>query len=512
MRIRVIVPVTNPSVEPATLEVYTAKARKDTLISVARLQKGPSSIECLYDDAAAAPQVVEIAIAAERDGVHAVIIDCMNDPALEAAREAVRIPVIGAAQSAMLMASLLAHRFSIIGTAARDEYPNERLVHRYGLTRKYASTRSVNIPVPELASDQNRLLNVLVEQSLLAIRQDGAHAIIFGCTGMKGMASRVEKRLREQGIDIIVIDPSQAALKWAELLVGLHLAHSRITYPPVVEKLLQEHRHDFLYSYREIAGKLENKSHLHVLVPVTQGHRGGDWLEEGRRAYAGYARTETRLSMTPIQAGPATIETQYDKAMAVPDMLRLIRLAEKEKATAAIIDCMSDPGLDPMREIASIPVIGPAQTCAFVAASLGHSFSILGTLSAMGHKFAIQMEEYGISSKLASVRTTGLSVQKVESDPASLIKALIREALHAVDQDGAHVLIPGCTGMIGIAAKLQHALEKRGILIPVLEPAAVSVRVAEALNDLDLSHSKITYPNPPQKEMPGYPDLEIQKG
>jgi allantoin racemase len=128
----------------------------------------------------------------------------------------------------------------------------------------------------------------------------------------------------------------------------------------------------------------------------------------------------------------------------------------------------------------------------------------------MGHKFVNQMEEYGITAKLASVRTTGLSVQEVESNPDALIQALIMEAEKAVIQDGAHILIPGCTGMIGIAEKLRQALLAIGIDVPVLEPPAVAVKMVELLCDLQLAQSKITYPTPPEKCIPGYSHLEIR--
>jgi allantoin racemase len=513
LRIRVIAPVTNQGVISPTLEVYAQKAREDTHISAVSLDKGPLSIECLYEDAVAVPEEITRAIEAERDGVDAVIIDCMNDPGLEAAREVVRIPVIGAAQSAMLMASLLAHRFSIIGTDRRDVFPNERLVRRYGLTRKYASTRSVDIPVGGLDQNDPVLLDKLVEQSTLAVNADGAHAIIFGCTGMKGMAARVEDRLRENGVNTIVIDPSLAALKWAEMLVSLKLSQSLRTYPHLTsEKLLSEHQEKIDIAHPETRGQLTSPAHIHVAVPVSQGYRPDDWLEACRRDYAAYARADTLLTLSAIETGPVTIETQYYKHMAVPEMLRLVRQAEQDQSTAVLIDCMSDPGLDPMREAASIPVLGPAHTCAWVASSLGHSFSILGTLSEMGHKFISQMNEYGTHGKLASVRTTGLSVQEVESDPDRLSEALLREGQTAVEQDGAHVLIPGCTGMIGIASELQNSLAKRGINVPVLEPPAVAVKMGEALSDLGLTHSKLTYPNPPTKKLPGFPELEIQKG
>ena len=205
MKIRVVAPVTNSALTTSTPAIYAEKARPDTEISVVNLDAGPESIECLYEDALAAPQVITRVIEAEKEGMDAVIIDCMNDPGMEAAREVVSIPVIGAAQSAMMLAAILSHKFSVIGTAARDVYLNEVLIRRYGLTEKYASTRWVDIPVLDLRENQVKLLNALVEESLLAIRQDGAHGIVFGCTGMKGMAILVEKRLKERGIETIVI-------------------------------------------------------------------------------------------------------------------------------------------------------------------------------------------------------------------------------------------------------------------------------------------------------------------
>jgi allantoin racemase len=509
MNIRVIVPVTSTTMVEATRLAYSEKARPDTVISVACLEKGPASVECFYEDALAAPQVISRAIQAERDGMDAVIIDCMNDPGMEAAREAVSIPVVGAAQSAMYFASLLAHRFSIIGTAARDVVPNEHLVRRYGLSAKYASTRWVSIPVLKLRADEEKLLSALVEEAARAVRQDGAHAIVFGCTGMRGMAAKVQERLKQQGLEVMVIDPSLAALKWAEMLADLKLAPSRRTYPRLSEAVIAAHETVGQVMDAGTPGRLQNAPNIHVLVPVTQGYRSADWLEETLRAYAAYARKGTRLQAAAIQRGSATLETRYDLAMAVPEMLRLTRKAQDAGATAVIIDCMCDPSLHAARELAAIPVIGPAQTSAFVAASLGHRFSFLASREDMEHKLVKQMEEYGIADKLASVQATGLTVQEIETNPQRLVEGLIRVADFAVREDGAHVLIPGCTGMIGIAAALQKALAERGFSIPVIEPPAAAVKLAEALSDLGLAQSKHTYPPPPKKALCGYEDLEL---
>jgi allantoin racemase len=99
-----------------------------------------------------------------------------------------------------------------------------------------ASLRAVNIPVLEMG-DTERVVKALIEQSAMAVREDGAHVIVFGCTGMAGLAEEVKKGLEEQGIfDVPVIDPAILAVKIAETLVDMGLCHSKKTYPKPPEK------------------------------------------------------------------------------------------------------------------------------------------------------------------------------------------------------------------------------------------------------------------------------------
>jgi allantoin racemase len=231
MKIRVIDPVISKSLEGTSLEELSPVARPDTDLSVVSIDKGPASIESTYEAALAAPHVVARVVEAERDGVDAVISNCMDDPGVEAAREMVSIPVIGPCETSMHIASMLGHRFSVIGVLEADDRPFHDHARKAGLEGKLASVRAVNIPVLEL-EDRSRAVTALVEQSVKAVREDGAHVIIFGCTGMAGMARDVEEGLRQQGIvDVPVIDPAKLALKVAEALADMGLSHSKRSYP-----------------------------------------------------------------------------------------------------------------------------------------------------------------------------------------------------------------------------------------------------------------------------------------
>lgn len=70
------------------------------------------------------------------------------------------------------------------------------------------------------------------------------------------------------------------------------------------------------------------------------------------------------------------------------------------------------------------------------------------------------------------------------------------------------MLILGCTGMIGAAARLQDELAAHGEHgIPVIDPIPATLQVAAALAASGLTHSRRTYPQPPAKARTGYPGL-----
>ena len=201
------------------------------VISASQITKGPGSIESEYEAAMSVPDTVARIIEAEREGADAVVIDCMGDPGLRAAREVVRIPVLGPAQTSMHVAAMLGHKFSVI-TVLRRLHPSfENAATLHGLASRMASCRSVNIPVLELESDPPYTLNCLIDEAQMAVENDGAEAIIFGCTGLLGCAAGVRDGLLKRGIDIPVIDPVPTTVSMAVAMVRSRLSHSAMTFP-----------------------------------------------------------------------------------------------------------------------------------------------------------------------------------------------------------------------------------------------------------------------------------------
>src|SRR3954464_3299342 len=99
VHVRVLVPVTASG--PRNADDLDGLVGPGINLSCAFIPEGPPSIESRFDEVFSVPWLVALAVEAERDGVDAIVIDCMGDPGLAPLREAVRIPVLGVAQTAM---------------------------------------------------------------------------------------------------------------------------------------------------------------------------------------------------------------------------------------------------------------------------------------------------------------------------------------------------------------------------------------------------------------------------
>ena len=170
---------------------------------------------------------------------------------------------------------------------------------------------------------------------------------------------------------------------------------------------------------------------IRVVTPITtEGFRTPEDA-------ASLASEGVDVSFVNIDAGPASIECDYEIMLAQPATIARIVEAERQGADAVVIDCMGDPGLSGARECVSIPVLGPMQTAMGVAAMMGHKFSVVTVLRRIVPMIETQAAIYGMTSKLASARSVDIPVLELDKDLAATQRALISEARKAVLEDGA---------------------------------------------------------------------------
>ena len=237
---------------------------------------------------------------------------------------------------------------------------------------------------------------------------------------------------------------------------------------------------------------------IHIITPVTtKGIRNLDDI-------AHLASDELTFTHSLLDRGPPSIESEFDEALAVPDTIAKAITAEKNGADAIVIDCMGDPGLKPVREVVSVPVFGPAECSMHLAAMLGHKFSVVTVLESVRPMLENLARIYGVHEKLASVRVVDIPVLELEARLGEVQRKLADCSIAAIEQDGADVIVLGCTGFLGCAAAIEQELRVVGHRVPVIDPIPVTVSIAEAVVRCGLTHSKRTYAPPRPKTVIGF--------
>lgn len=189
--------------------------------------------------------------ACESGKYNAIVLLGGGDPGYPEAREIGhrhRIPVTACAHSQMHTAGLLGNKFSIVDIAEAHNMQMYHLVLQYRMTERCASIRNVNFPLPSPSHANDRpilaerdrtlqtgtsdMLDAAVQESIAAIEEDGAEVIVLGCSAAYWLQPFLQKRLREIGWDVPVLEGFRCALSVAKTLVDLGVDASGLAYPP----------------------------------------------------------------------------------------------------------------------------------------------------------------------------------------------------------------------------------------------------------------------------------------
>lgn len=215
-----------------------------------------------------------------------------------------------------------------------------------------------------------------------------------------------------------------------------------------------------------------------------------------------YALSSTEVSVVSAASGPKSIEGIYDEALSVQGTLQVF--LDREKAfDGFVVACYSDPlAVYAMREISTKPVLGIAEASVYLACLLGSTFSIVTTNDRWKPLLLEAVRKYGVESRCASVRTTGLRVLDLEGGgEEDVATAIERTAQAAVTEDGAEVICLGCAGMSGLDKILETKLG-----VPVLDGFVCALKLLELFDQYGLKHSKrLTFGTPLPKELAGLP-------
>ena len=207
------------------------------------------------------------------------------------------------------------------------------------------------------------------------------------------------------------------------------------------------------------------------------------------RAFKGARMMENAMTLK--------ITSKSGTNLTVPYVIEEILRGAAEGYDAIIPSCVADPGVSETRAMVEVPVVGPGESALHLACMLGYRVGFLelgGTemaqLHGTGSNWARQLvRAHGLLDRVISIRSIRLTSRELGNVERSF-ERIYKTAKASLEEDGAEVLVFGCTAIMGFAEELQQKLN-----IPVIEPIVAALKMAEILVATNLRHSRLAYPS-----------------
>ncbi|HYE81084.1 MAG TPA: aspartate/glutamate racemase family protein [Clostridia bacterium] len=210
----------------------------------------------------------------------------------------------------------------------------------------------------------------------------------------------------------------------------------------------------------------------------------------------------TEVEVVSLKKGPKHLEYRYYEALVIPELLQIIRQAEKDGYDGAVIGCFYDLGLHDAREIVeNMVVTAPAEACGHIAATMGYKFSVVVTEDLCIPQMADNFTSYGLKDKVASFKSLKMGVHDLHKDERLTIQKIKEKAKEAVENDLAEVVILGCTIQFGFYKEIQDFI-KVPVIDAIIAPFKYTEFLVELKNRFGWTHSKkYGFQSPPISEM-----------
>lgn len=173
---------------------------------------------------------------------------------------------------------------------------------------------------------------------------------------------------------------------------------------------------------------------------------------------------------------PRHLEYHAYEGLVVSDIVNITYQLSSEY-DAFIIGCFYDVGLREAREVSGEAIItAPCQSAIYIAGNLGNNFSVLVGRRKWVPKIKENIRLYGQDHALVSICCLDLGVYDFIRSPDQAFESLLHAGRKAVDEDGAEVLILGCTADNHSFRLLQEELN-----VPVIDATVAPLKYAEML-------------------------------
>lgn len=235
-----------------------------------------------------------------------------------------------------------------------------------------------------------------------------------------------------------------------------------------------------------------------LLINPNTSQSVSDLIEaEARRAAA--PQTAVRVLTAPF--GVAYIETRFEALVGAYAAATLAG-EHVHEADAIVVAAFGDPGIDGLRELLDIPVVGMTEAALMSACLLGRRFSIIAISRRITAWYRETVQANGLLDRLASIRCLDVPLRdigSVQEDHGARLEALCRSA---VDDDGADVLIIAGAPLAGLARSIRERIP-----VPTVDGVSSAVCHAQTLVSLAPAAARRgSFAPPPAKPNQGLPE------
>lgn len=222
LNISVIIPVNTSKWNKSAEDLLKETASLDTRVQVVNINKGPQSIECIYDEGLAITHVIKLAEKLENksDGI---LVYCFSDPGLHALKERLNIPVVGIGEASYITSLAIGERIGIISPIQCSMSKDIQYSRMLGLNSRIVDFMALNIPVLSLTPEHTKEKACFVVDTM--IKRSNVDTIILGCGSIFGIDKIIEEKYKTP-----VIVPGKAGLTLLEGLIRMNIMQSKNRY------------------------------------------------------------------------------------------------------------------------------------------------------------------------------------------------------------------------------------------------------------------------------------------
>jgi allantoin racemase len=230
-----------------------------------------------------------------------------------------------------------------------------------------------------------------------------------------------------------------------------------------------------------------------VIVPFAFDPEGGGM--ENRQAQLDDVALgpDITFDFRGVRAGPALLDSYHDWVMGDLALFEAGKTAQDEGYDAVCIDTMSDSGMNALRSVLDIPVIGPGRCSYLTALMLGSTFGVLTQWDPWIGLYKKSLAEYGLADRCVSIRSINMppDVENLLGGKEEDVFPKLRDAGLQLVDDGAEVICMGSTTMHQAVPYLRENLP-----VPVINPGPLTYKLAEFFIGLRLTQSRKAYAKP----------------